>query len=94
MIKRNTYYELEHTDIIGMKYSSVPYAYFYKRNQSGYGKNIPLSYMLKLQDKKWHRVYLVIYSNSGTVYVKYQGNDYVPCEIAINAYRIMKGSMS
>lgn len=35
---------------------------------TGYGAKIPLRYMLKIAER-WHRVYMICYSNSGTAYV-------------------------
>ena len=35
---------------------------------SGYGKRIPTRYMVRLNGK-WRRVYLAIFSNSGTLYI-------------------------
>ena len=36
---------------------------------SGYGKRIPTPFMVRL-DKRWRRVYVAIFSNSGTCYVE------------------------
>lgn len=39
---------------------------------TGYGAKIPTQYMLQLQSgrrQRWHRVYMMCYSNSGTAYV-------------------------
>ena len=35
---------------------------------SGYGKKIPTKYKVKI-NSKWHRVYCIIYSNIGTLYI-------------------------
>lgn len=35
---------------------------------TGYGKRIPTEYMIRFNDK-WRRVYCVIYSNIGTLYI-------------------------
>jgi len=88
MIKKTTYYELEYTDIVAMKRTNIPQ---YKATQTGYGRKIPLRTMLKLSDNKWHRVYMVCYSNNGTPYVQWQGKKYIPCELAIEYFRLMKG---
>lgn len=42
---------------------------------SGYGPKIPTRYMLRIANR-WHRVYIVQYSNSGSAYVVYKGADY------------------
>jgi hypothetical protein len=46
------------------------------RSATGYGAKIPTAYMLKL-GKRWHRVYMMQYSNSGTPYVVKGGEDLV-----------------
>jgi len=42
---------------------------------TGYGKDIPTSYMVRLEGygNRWRRVYSVCYSNSGSVYCKVAG---------------------
>lgn len=35
---------------------------------SGYGARIPTKYMVKY-NKKWRRVYCIVYSNSGTLFI-------------------------
>lgn len=35
---------------------------------SGYGKRIPTEFVVRL-DKRWRRVYVCVFSNSGTLYV-------------------------
>lgn len=39
------------------------------RSRSGYGSKIPSSWLLQLDGKRWHRVYVVIWSNAGSPYV-------------------------
>lgn len=41
---------------------------------SGYGRKIPTRYMLKLGNR-WHRVYMMQYSNSGSAYVILKGEE-------------------
>lgn len=36
---------------------------------SGYGKAIPMVYMVRTIDQKWRRVYCTIYSNIGTCWI-------------------------
>jgi hypothetical protein len=36
---------------------------------TGYGKKIPTSQMVRLEGKKWYRVYCAIWSNVGTCYI-------------------------
>ncbi len=38
------------------------------RSRSGYGSKIPTGTMLRIA-KRWHRVYVVCWSNSGTAYI-------------------------
>jgi hypothetical protein len=43
------------------------------RSRSGYGSKIPSSWELCLDDKRWRRVYVVCWSNSGSAYVLVNG---------------------
>lgn len=43
---------------------------------SGYGKRLPTSFMVKWKGR-WHRVFCVCYSNSGTAYARLDGVDTV-----------------
>lgn len=43
---------------------------------TGYGGKIPTRYMLHI-GKRWHRVYMMQYGNSGTPYVRKGGDDLV-----------------
>lgn len=44
---------------------------------SGYGGKIPTTHMVKLPgSNRWRRVYIAIYSNSGTCYVP-KGKDWI-----------------
>ena len=38
------------------------------RSRSGYGSKLPTSLQLRI-DSRWHRVYVVCWSNAGTAYV-------------------------
>ncbi len=38
------------------------------RSRSGYGSKIPTQYLLQIA-KRWHRVYVICWSNSGTAYI-------------------------
>ena len=42
---------------------------------TGYGSRIPTEYMVK-HEGKWRRVYCIVYSNAGTLYI---GKKYTPC---------------
>lgn len=47
----------------------------WNRSRSGYGSKIPSQWLLQLDGKRWHRVYIICYSNSSTAYVRTkQGN--------------------
>lgn len=39
------------------------------RSRSGYGNKIPSTWMLKLDGKRWHRVYIICFSNAGSAYI-------------------------
>jgi hypothetical protein len=43
------------------------------RTRTGYGSKLPTQWQVQLEDKRWRRVYLVIWSNSGTLYVLVAG---------------------
>ena len=60
---------LDSKRIIGKRQGALP------RNPypSGYGRKIPSSWELKLDDKCWLRVYVMCWSNSGTPYVLVKG---------------------
>jgi hypothetical protein len=44
------------------------------RSRTGYGSKIPTSWMLQIA-KRWHRVYVICYSNSGSAYVRTKAGD-------------------
>ena len=44
---------------------------------SGYGRKIPTEYMLNCADNRRRRVYCCIFSNSGTLYIRYKGRDLI-----------------
>ena len=48
----------------------------YGRTASGYGGKIPTSHMIRYAGR-WRRVYVMIYSNSGTAYVIVNGENYI-----------------
>lgn len=57
---------LDETAIIGAERRYVtanPY-------RSGYGRRIPTSLMIKLDNGRWYRVYVVQYSNAGSAYIR------------------------
>lgn len=65
---------LDEKDIIDRKQTKAPY----NRSVSGYGNKLPTSWMLQLArpmkpgqsfTRRWHRVYVICYSNSGSAYV-------------------------
>lgn len=47
----------------------VPVSPNYRLPASGYGSRIPVAYMVKWNNR-WRRVYCMIYSNSGTLYIR------------------------
>lgn len=42
-------------------------------SRTGYGNKLPTSLMLRIDGKRWHRVYVICWSNSGTAYVLVAG---------------------
>lgn len=44
------------------------------RSRSGYGSKLPTSWMLRLKgNHRWHRVYVIQYSNAGSAYILSKG---------------------
>lgn len=41
----------------------------YGRSADGYGRKIPTRYQVQLKDKRWRRVYVCCFSNSGTAFI-------------------------
>ncbi len=58
-----TYIDEKH--IIAKRQTRAPL----NRSRTGYGSKLPTSWMLQLQDKRWRRVYVICYSNSGSSYI-------------------------
>ncbi len=56
---------LDPKDVIAKRESKPP-PY---RSATGYGSKIPSWYELQLKDKRWRRVYIIQYSNSGTPFI-------------------------
>jgi hypothetical protein len=46
-------------------------------SSSGYGKKIPTRYRVRCDDNRWRRVYCMIYSNSGTLWINKDGQKVV-----------------
>jgi hypothetical protein len=54
----------------------------YGRNVDGYGSKIPTRFMLRLQDGRARRVYVMQYANSGSCYVVVGGEDrFLPSDL-------------
>jgi hypothetical protein len=67
---------VQHTnplDVIDTKITKAPRFY----SPSGYGRKIPTEYMVRLKDKRWRRVYVCCYSNSGTAYIETKDCDFL-----------------
>lgn len=56
---------LDPTLVIDKRETEPPH----NRSQTGYGNKIVTSWELKLKDKKWRRVYVIQWSNSGSAYI-------------------------
>lgn len=41
--------------------------------RGGYGPKIPAGWLLQIDGKRWHRVYVMQWSNAGTAYVIVRG---------------------
>lgn len=44
------------------------------QNAHGYGNRIGTPWLLQLDGKRWHRVYVVCWSNAGSAYVRTRGS--------------------
>lgn len=64
---------LKADDVIAVKTTEAPRFY----SASGYGRAIPTQRMLQTRDKRWHRVYVCCYANSGTAYIKTKGDPFL-----------------
>ena len=55
------------------KYNPLPHHKMGKQfTASGYGSKIPSPYMVK-RNNRWYRIYIMIFSNSGTAYIISKG---------------------
>jgi hypothetical protein len=64
--------DLDTRKVVGAKRTATPRNY----SVSGYGNKIPTSWLLQLQEgnrARWHRVYVICYSNAGSAYVRSRG---------------------
>lgn len=56
---------LDSDDVLDKRQTPTPA----DRSRSGYGKKLPTSWQLQLKDKRWRRVYVMQWSNSGSAYI-------------------------
>ena len=66
---------LDTTTVVGVKQTRAPM----NRSRSGYGSKLPSSIMLQLKFvadtmPRWHRVYVMQWSNCGSAYIVTKGN--------------------
>lgn len=59
---------LDEKDVTAVKRTSAPIL----RTRTGYGSKLPTDIMLQV-NKRWHRVYVMIYSNVGSSYILQKG---------------------
>ena len=64
-LKSSTVEYLDPLSVVDKRQTEPPL----NRSRTGYGGKIGTSWELKLRDKKWHRVYVMQWSNMGTPYV-------------------------
>lgn len=72
-MKKHDYYDfldIELSDIIAV-YRTKKVPVFY--SSTGYGRKIPTQYVIKMTDNRIRRVYCVCFSNSGSLWVNFQG---------------------
>jgi len=60
---------LDPNTVINKRQGQAPF----NRSRTGYGNKIPTSWELQLADKRWRRVYVICYSNSGSAYIRTKG---------------------
>ncbi len=60
---------LDPSHVIAQRESKPPLNY----SRSGYGGKIGTRWELQLRDRKWRRVYVMQWSNSGTAYILVKG---------------------
>lgn len=68
----DTLHHLNHADVQDIAIKDAPR----HNSATGYGGKIPTRYMLKL-NKRWHRVYMMQYGNSGSPYVLIGGVEHL-----------------
>lgn len=56
---------LDASTVIAKRQTKTPH----NRSRSGYGSKLPTSWQIQLQDKRWRRVYVICFSNSGSAYI-------------------------
>lgn len=72
---------LQRDEIIAARITEEPR---YGRNVDGYGRKIPTRYQVQLTDKRWRRVFVCCYSNSGTAYVQTKACDFLCISLVEN----------
>jgi hypothetical protein len=55
---------LDHNKVTAVRQTETPHNY----SRTGYGNKLPTSWQIRV-NKRWHRVYVVCWSNSGSAYV-------------------------
>lgn len=58
--------------VTGVKITDVPTS---GQTASGYGGAIPTRYMIRYGSHHWRRVYAMVYANSGSVYIRWAGEE-------------------
>jgi len=65
---------LDSARVTAMRQTVPPVNY----SRTGYGNKLPTSWLVQLDGKRWHRIYVVCWSNSGSAYVRTKdGNLYL-----------------
>lgn len=81
------YLDLELSDIKAV-YRTIKIPVNYSR--TGYGRKLPTQYIIKTVDNRIHRVYCICHSNSGSLWIHYQGKKPM-VETAILDYELKTG---
>lgn len=56
---------IDPSSVTGKRETATPVNY----SRTGYGMKLPTSWMLQLHGRRWHRVYVICFSNIGSAYI-------------------------
>ena len=74
---------LSETEILCARSTLIPNK---GQTKIGYGKNLPTGWQIQLKDKRWRRVSVICFSNSGSAFVRVKGKKLFLGSIQPNDY--------